>query len=474
MKTIRSKHGKIRYGSSRSKTSSAGCQVFISHKAADGSMIGGIRQKIQATGIRVFASSFEAGKQWRSRIYKELRASKFLLFFYTDTTVRYDWCFFETGFFDAVKKCTHDAGKTIVVLCAKGVPIPSPLQDLQAVEVEPQDRSENLALEALLRQILHHARDLDSLNSRDQMDALKGACLKPFQTGSTRVQPFGDRLKLKFEESAVRKLLAKGEIDSNVTASGALELFGFGRGTTTNWKSLTAHLESVSMTMPWPGSAVQWAAHLGKMLRLALNCVEESDWVPLYYSAASVQSERRVYRPLLLHVTHYSDGSKEFDLHFVLIPREAYPDIPGDLGPLWAMFDMIRAFRFGMLRDRHFEDLFRRGIVPRDKAERMEVFRRLDVATTNHRINLENRGITLSSFQNAFGPEGSEERATNEGIGRTLQDLRRKLTGALQTDNVEEAKRAAAEYMRMYALFIGAAWKRYQVLMQEFVDGERK
>jgi hypothetical protein len=55
-----------------------------------------------AYSIKVFVSGDEqAGIQWRENVLKELREAHILIFLYTDPESRWDWCLYETGYFDA-------------------------------------------------------------------------------------------------------------------------------------------------------------------------------------------------------------------------------------------------------------------------------------------------------------------------------------------------------------------------------------
>src|SRR5262249_60788706 len=83
-------------------------KVFISYKQNDFAAADRIRQQLERiggnNGIRVFVSGddhvVKAAQEWRSIILNNLREAHVLIFLYTDPSLHWDWCLYETGYFD--------------------------------------------------------------------------------------------------------------------------------------------------------------------------------------------------------------------------------------------------------------------------------------------------------------------------------------------------------------------------------------
>src|SRR5262249_14709855 len=117
-------------------------RIFISHKAEDAEAAREIGKQFIAYGqgrLRVFRSEeVPTGAKWRPALFEELARADRLILLYTDPHQEWNWCLYESGFFDG--KQFPDSTKRLVVLHDESVVPPDPLTHFQTVRVSRSQR----------------------------------------------------------------------------------------------------------------------------------------------------------------------------------------------------------------------------------------------------------------------------------------------------------------------------------------------
>ncbi len=86
---------------------------------------------------------------WRERILKELREAHILIFLYTDPEARWDWCLYETGYFDA-RQNPAELDRRLYVLHGRDVPPSGPFLGLNTVPIDTSDKPDDTKLKGFL------------------------------------------------------------------------------------------------------------------------------------------------------------------------------------------------------------------------------------------------------------------------------------------------------------------------------------
>ena len=79
--------------------------VFISHKASDHNVTSELKDLLDhyTENIDFFISDdIEKGEDWRKIISQQLNRANFLVLVFTDPNEDWEWCLYQTGFFDAL------------------------------------------------------------------------------------------------------------------------------------------------------------------------------------------------------------------------------------------------------------------------------------------------------------------------------------------------------------------------------------
>jgi hypothetical protein len=128
--------------SADSRTSTADYTVFISHKRTDTDVALSLKKLLadHTTKVDYFVSEeIDTGEKWRETIIKLLHQSRFLVLVFTDPHENWNWCLYETGFFDALTEVADKAHiRRIFCLHHPDIEPPNPIADLQTVPAKPE------------------------------------------------------------------------------------------------------------------------------------------------------------------------------------------------------------------------------------------------------------------------------------------------------------------------------------------------
>src|SRR5271166_5905135 len=117
--------------------------VFISHKTKDKHVAHSIKSLLaqHTANVDYFVSEeIEKGERWRRTIIEQLNLSHFLVLVFTDPDENWNWCLYETGFFDALTQLA-DQPQTRRIYCLHHPDIepPTPIADLQTAPATPEE-----------------------------------------------------------------------------------------------------------------------------------------------------------------------------------------------------------------------------------------------------------------------------------------------------------------------------------------------
>jgi hypothetical protein len=119
-------------------------KLFISHKAGAKETAKKIYDIIDSSSknIGIWTSALiDKGVKWRPAIIKALEEATDLVLLFTDRSENWDWCLYETGFFDALVSHRGDT-RGVVVIHHKDVSVPDPLSANQTVPARIEDLEE--------------------------------------------------------------------------------------------------------------------------------------------------------------------------------------------------------------------------------------------------------------------------------------------------------------------------------------------
>jgi len=137
-------------------------KIFLSHRHEDFDTALRIKEILDSvTGAaEVFLSeNIVRGADWRIEVKKQLATTDFLLLLYTDPDANWDWCFYEAGLFEDLKRhyspahlsgADEDERFRTICLLSHAVDVPGPMQNFQSTVANPRDPS---AVKQLLLQI---------------------------------------------------------------------------------------------------------------------------------------------------------------------------------------------------------------------------------------------------------------------------------------------------------------------------------
>jgi len=120
--------------------------VFLSHKVKDAKVTNSIKRLLSRNteNVDFFVSEgIEKGANWRKSIADHLNSSSFLVLVFTDPNDDWEWCLYETGFFDALSQIpSNTQPRRIYCLHHDSHDPPAPIADLQSVPANKESVSQ--------------------------------------------------------------------------------------------------------------------------------------------------------------------------------------------------------------------------------------------------------------------------------------------------------------------------------------------
>jgi TIR domain len=386
-------------------------RVFISYKEKDRAATLDIKRvllKIGGGNIRVFVSGDEpAGIQWREGVLNELRNAHILIFLYTDPEARWDWCLYETGYFDAKQNPT-ELDRRLYVLHGREVPPSGPFLGLNTVPIDTSAKPDDTRLKHFLGILFERSTNpavnpyWDEGGCADLVTALAA----PFRGRKALAPPEEYVRRLTFrltKEAATEAALNEGRIPADAMVSGnkkSFELFGLRAAKT--WQDLEKSWQKKlppgdGSTSPDP--VALWVESVAQKMLAAINEEDFDDGLPLFFNQFAETRAQALFRPSLARLVLYADAY-EFDVVFVDVPPELAAMSEGPLTTVGGLLRLAHMFRFGWIETTAKE------VVNRPLAELAEVARNM-----GRRLS----SITAESFNQGIRTEQAVLLAFEEG-----------------------------------------------------------
>jgi len=452
-------------------------RVFISYKQKDGAATIGIKRLLQQRGgdnIEVFVSEDEApGIQFRQHLLRKLREAHVLIFLYTDPQSQWDWCLYETGYFDARQPPEED-DRRLYVLHERTITPKGPFFGLNSVPIDVSgDPSNDKKLTDLLA-LLFTGSTTPPVNSHwndsgcnDLIAAFKAPFVRREAVGAPK--EYIRRLTLTVKKSeATLKALANGTIPGDGEVSGdqnAFELFGL---TAKTWQWVDVE-GSWRRRVPPPETETEadpvklWIEIVARKMLAAINGEEFDDGLPLLYSHFVEAKARALFRPSLARLSVFSD-TYDFEIVFVDIPPEFAAVSRGPLTTVGSLLRLAHMFRFGWIERAAKEVVDARpGELGMVEANLMHRLASISAESFNQGIRTEDAVL--------FAFDGSEFRdEARSAMDRWKTEVAPQLDSALKQKNKEAVFRALDTGSAVNWQFHAACAERYA----ELVRGYRK
>jgi len=388
-------------------------KVFISYKQKDVAAAERIRQQLKRIGgnsIEVFVSgddhAIRAGQDWRGVVLQNLREAHVLIFLYTDPSLHWDWCLYETGYFDG-RQDAQQLDRRLYLLHHGGVSPVGPFLGLKTVPVLAQGDSDDQQLKSFLQILFVDSTERPvnpDWNKPDCADLL-AAFKAPFGDATSKPVTFVRRLTFRVARGAATKaLLQKGRIPADARVTGTKESFGLFNFRTDVEKSWQELERQWRQEVPAPAdpaeadSVMLWVGNLAGKMLAAMDSEPVDDGLPLFYCPFG-ESERALFRPSLAQMTEHA-SEVDFDIVFVDMAEEVSARSVGPLTTVGILLRLSHMFRFGWIEPMD------RALVnarPNDLAKiKVEIMRRLN-------------SITAESFNQGLRTEAAVLQAFKEG-----------------------------------------------------------
>jgi hypothetical protein len=437
-------------------------------------------EQVGNPNLKVFVSSaLPWGEEWDRAVHEAAQQADWLILLYTDPSVAWDWCLYETGYFAAHKDKTVPP-KKLVVLHSPGVDVPGPLSRWQSYAA-----------------------------TEERMTAFLGQVyLEPPRTGARPINPtfkpgtglFRDVLltflnalgTLPTSERQLKEIVVETpdgkQVDGAVPEgarvigdSASLEIFGM-RQREEGW-TWAQFMERLSRgPRGTDGPAAEWGRRLGEKIFHAATGEPFSPGLPMLRSLAGRAEDPEdaigmtkvpVYRPALAEFGRRANGKRWFRVLFVEPPPEVEIYPTRELGAASHLLTLSRMIRWGVLEkyEDRVRELARRGSGPEECRPLMQkLLRKLRTVMIESR----NRGIEHDDdVTSAFDRE--EDRQASLRIIADWVQCQRQLENFTSRCDPGAAVRVLRDMRRLNREFIGLICRRYAALMHDLerIDREK-
>jgi TIR domain len=339
-------------------------RVFISYKEKDETAAARIQAVLRRIGndkIHVFVSGIEKeGTDFRKSVLEELRTAHILILLYTDPQEHWDWCLYETGYFDG-RQDPNEVDRRLYVLHRREDPPSGPFLGLRTVEIDASLTGRNDdSLKRFLKTVFVESTspavnsNWDAGGGADLLDAFTA----PF-CGRKVIAPAQDYVqrltfRVKRGPESETKLIA-GQVPSETEVIGtkrSFGLFGFATSKAREWRELERSWRG-RVSTAWNGnsstdSVTLWVQNLADKMLAAMRGEEFDDGLPLFYCHFVNARARALFRPALARMNEYTDVY-EFEVVFVEVPPELAGASAGPLTTVGSLLRLAHMFRFGWI-----------------------------------------------------------------------------------------------------------------------------
>jgi len=326
--------------------------LFISHKREIGRQVLHLSEELESLGkgkLRVFSSEqLPATAEWRPEVIKKLQQSNWLLLLYTDPTTTWDWCMYETGFFDS-HQCLW-GGRNLTVMHRHDDQVPNPVLSWKSVAIDPEKPMAEDGAGSFI-DLLYGALDskiqIPSVFRNGLIDRLVD--LFRHEHERARLEQHIPELQLGFENAEFEQLRESGEIPGTAAVEHVRDVaavFGMGKIGDT-WSEFLARLGKPDPRDLISVGIERWVNDLGRELKHVAND-------RLDCGLPALRSNHTVYRPNVLGIEVAPErattaGRRWIRIVFTEIPPSFYPRYDGELGSICCLMHYGHLFRWGIL-----------------------------------------------------------------------------------------------------------------------------
>ena len=339
-------------------------RVFISYKQKDfeaADHIGKLLRRLGGANIDVFVAgddvSIKPASDFRLRILSKLREAQVVIFLYTDPTLQWDWCLYETGYFDGRRDPdTEDRG--IYVLHRWNVPPVGPFLGLASVPIGAPDDQAVQKLKGMLKRLFVDSTSPPVNQYWDQggCEELVEAFTAPFGEVTRPLREYVCRLTFQlWKGAATENALMAGRIPDQTTVTGtahSFRLFGFADDTPRPWAGFEmkwrGKVPPVPEGDPDSDPVTLWIENAASKMWAAIQGEDFDDGLPLFYCQFMCIQDKALFRPSLAKMVEHAD-TYEFDIVFVDLPAETCSGSVGPLTPLASLLRLAHMFCFGWI-----------------------------------------------------------------------------------------------------------------------------
>lgn len=320
-------------------------RIFISHKHKDKIQAIKIKDELEefaGSRLEIFLSEdIEAGEEWHDSITEELERSDWLILLYTDPTEEWDWCLYETGFFQGVAR----SKKPLICLHSSEGP-PKPLENWQSIKATEEDDVIKKFLKPLFKESPRSG--CDPLNSRFKEDSKRTKELAQAIIKAVGPKPVWKRFTyymiLTLKEKQIEKLKTTKQVPEDVDVESdeksLEEIFGLTTEKVWTWKDILETLKDIGQAWTIPLGHAMWKVNEGRVSKGGLPIMR-------------APGNKNKYRPILYSYGSMSDKSLKFKIILNEIPRSDDPVPKNNLGKILKLLMNARRIRYGVIEKFH-------------------------------------------------------------------------------------------------------------------------
>jgi hypothetical protein len=462
-------------------------KVFISYKQKDFEAANRIRQQLEriggANGIRVFVSGDDhvvrAAQEWRRVILKNLREAHVLIFLYTDPSLHWDWCLYETGYFDG-RQDPQQLDRRLYLLHRGGISPVGPFLGLKTVPIHCKDDPDDMNLKNFLRILFVESTNPPMNVNWDRPDCadLVAVFKEPFGGMTFKPITFVRRLTYRFAKGrATETFLQAGRIPPDATVTGTREsfrLFNLDTDAERPWQELESQWRQ---RVPRPAEAAEadsvalWMRSVACKMLAAMRGEPVDDGLPLFYCPFVKRSEQALFRPSLAQMKEHASAF-EFDIVFVDMAEEVSARSTGPLTTIGNLLRLAHMFRFGWIEPMD-RDLV--NALPHELAAiKAKILRRLNSITAESF----NQGLrTEAAVLQAFKDGSSLRKDAQSAMDCWKESITPMFERAMKQTDLDAAVPALREVLKQSSTvnwqFHRACALRYAELVEEYAAANK-
>jgi len=254
----------------------------------------------------------KAGTEWRPVILNKLRAANILIFLYSDPSLHWDWCLYETGYFDGRQDPTQ-LDRHLFLLHWYDVKPAGPFLGLTTIPIgDPSDPGEG-KLKGMLKTLFVDSTD-PAVNDNWDLggcEELVKVFREPFTPTAQPPREYVCQLTFQLAKGQVTEdALASGHIPSDAVVNGSthsFRLFGLDTDVERHWSELEARWRE---KVPAQGEGAAdvdpvslWISNAAGKMRAAIRGEYFDDGLPLCYCPFTSTEEKALFRPSLAQMT---------------------------------------------------------------------------------------------------------------------------------------------------------------------------